>query len=119
VVHSPPTFIAFADLERLAAYLEDHVKGLQNDPTRDSGPFVPLGLGFQVQALSGEVSSPSDGELTLRVLVQVGENPRDGGRVYAGAEACVDVAYVTAFAASLRAYVANTKPSQPPCAHVD
>src|SRR4051812_41172119 len=60
-VKSQPTFLALKDLQRLAAYLEDHVAALQKDPNREAEPFVPLELGFQMQALSGDVDAEDEG----------------------------------------------------------
>jgi hypothetical protein len=106
-VRSQPTFIAVKDLQRLAAYLEDHVAALQKDPNREPPPFVPLELGFQIHALSGDVLSEDEGEFTLRCMVNVGQGPDDSSRVYVGAESAVDVTRVKEFIASLEG-VAST-----------
>ncbi|MCI0457075.1 MAG: hypothetical protein L0Z62_08855 [Gemmataceae bacterium] len=105
-VTSKPTFIAVKDLRRFVAYLDGHIASLRDDPAHESFAFVPLELGFQAQALAGEVDSENEGEFTLRFLVNVGEVPTDGGRVYVGAESAVEVSRVRKFMASLEGVAA-------------
>jgi hypothetical protein len=105
-VTSTPTFIAGKDLQRFVAYLDGHIAALQDNPAHESMVFVPLELGFQAQALAGEVDSANEGEFTLRFLVNVGTSPTDGARVYVGAESAVEVSRVRAFMASLEGVAA-------------
>jgi hypothetical protein len=43
----------------------DLSNSFQQNPSSESDTFVPKELGFQVKALSGEVISPTEGELSL------------------------------------------------------
>ena len=54
-VKSVPTVMTVRDVSRLVAYFEEHIARLQQHPDSESPVFVPLELGFQVQALAGEV----------------------------------------------------------------
>jgi hypothetical protein len=106
-VKSVPTFLALSDLRRLATYLKDHLSGIKIDPERASYIFLPIELGFQVQGLSGEVDTDEEGEVILRFMVNVGENPDDGSRVYVGAESIVAVERIEEFVSSLSAIAAE------------
>ena len=73
-VQSVPTLMTVRDLSRLVAYFEAHIARLQQHPDSESDVFVPLELGFQVQALAGEVQAGDDGEFSVRFFVNVGES---------------------------------------------
>ena len=92
-VRSIPTFIALSDLQRLITYFEEHATHLLNDPDTQSHTFVPMGLGFQLQALSGEIFSENqaalEGEFTLRLMVNVGRSHHEATSVYVGGEMLV------------------------------
>jgi hypothetical protein len=106
VIKSAPTFLGVADLRQLAAYFEEHIARLQGDPDAEASVFVPLELGFQVQALSGDVGPEAEGEFTLRFMVNVGQ--REGcSRTYVGAEAVTTVQSVRDFTASLDTVLAE------------
>ena len=85
---SAPTFISLSDLRRLRHYFLSHIAQLQQNPDRESYPFVPLGLGFQVQALSGDVFSENEaalaGEFTIRFMVNVGRSHDENAAAYVG-----------------------------------
>src|SRR4029453_9240655 len=68
-VQSVPTLMTVRDLSRLVAYFEEHIARLQQHPDSESDVFVPLELGFQVQALAGEVQTGDDGEFSVRFFV--------------------------------------------------
>jgi hypothetical protein len=99
-VKSVPTFLSVSDLRRLIAYLEEHIAGLEEDAGKESGTFVPLELGFQAQALAGEVESESEGEFSLLFLVNVGQR-EDCSPAYVGAESVVNVAKIKDFTSAL------------------
>jgi hypothetical protein len=99
-LRSQPTFLALRDLHRFAAYFEDHIANLRKDSSREAALFVPQELGFQVQALAGDVIADDEGEFTLRFMLNVGHDD-DGGRVYAGAESVISVGRTKEFVAAL------------------
>lgn len=101
-VKSKPMFLSRHDLVRLAAYLENHIASLQEDPSSEAPVFVPLELGFEIQALAGDVFSAEEGEFTLRFMVQVGEPGADTGRIYFGASSTVDVTDIRRFLESIQ-----------------
>ena len=105
-VKSEPTFVSMSDLQRLLAYFEQHIAHLQQDPNSESDIFVPLELGFQVQALSGEVRSQRDGEFSLRFMVNIGKS-KDEDRVYAGGESVVTLEHIKNFTSSIHDVMAE------------
>jgi hypothetical protein len=100
-VQSVPTLMTVRDLSRLEAYFEEHIARLQRHPDSESYVFVPLELGFQVQALAGEVQAGDDGEFSVRFFVNVGESRQAGHRVYIGGESVVTLKNLRVFLASL------------------
>ncbi|MGH9426086.1 MAG: hypothetical protein ACRD2L_07270 [Terriglobia bacterium] len=100
-VRSVPTWIALKDITRLAAYLNDHVSRLLKGTGSESFPFGTMELGFELQALEGEALSDSEGEFTLRLMINVGQVPHEGLRVYVGGQAVVSVENIRRFVASL------------------
>jgi hypothetical protein len=107
MVKSVPTFIAASDLYRLATYFEEHIAQLLQNPDGASSTFVPMELGFQVQALAGEVHAENDGEFSVRFLVNVGKSKDEGEKVYVGGEAVVTLKNIRKFIASLHEALAN------------
>ena len=105
-MESVPTITAIADLYKLTQYLEQHIVKLQENPDEESWTFMPIG-GFQIQALAGNVLSESDGEFTLRCMVNVGRSSNEGATLYAGAEGVVTVKNTREFIASVRAALAG------------
>lgn len=105
-VSSIPTFIAINDLQRLISYFEEHITDLRNDPDSQSHTFVPLGLGFQLQALSGEIFTENkaslDGEFTLRFMINVGRSHNEATSVYVGGEMVVTLTQIQDFIMSLQ-----------------
>jgi hypothetical protein len=105
-VQSVPTLMTVRDVSRLVAYFEAHIACLQQHPDSESYVFVPLELGFQVQALAGEVQAGDDGEFSVRFFVNVGESSQAGHRVYIGGESVVTLKNLRVFLASLHEAVA-------------
>ena len=93
---------AIKDLERLVNYFEEHIACLKVDPDNESSTFITYGLGFQVQALSGEVRSLSDGEFTMRFMVNVGQSDFEASRTYIGGESEVTLENIESFTSSLQ-----------------
>lgn len=100
-VQSVPTLMTVRDVSRLMAYFEEHIIRLQQHPDSESSVFVPLELGFQVQALAGEVHAGDDGEFSVRFFVNVGASSPAGHRVYIGGESVVTLKKLQVFLASL------------------
>ena len=100
-VKSVPTLMTVRDLSRLVAYFEAHIARLQQHPDSESYVFVPLELGFQVQALAGEVQAGDDGEFSVRFFVKVGASSTAGHRVYIGGESVVTLKNLRVFLTSL------------------
>ena len=96
-----------SDLYRLATYFEEHIVQLLQNPDGASSTFVPMELGFQVQALAGEVHAENDGEFSVRFLVNVGKSKDEGEKVYVGGEAVVTLKNIRKFIASLHEALAN------------
>lgn len=105
LAESPPSFVSFHDLRRLVRYLEAHLERLRTHSDAESYVFVPLELGFQVHALTGEVQSPEDGAFSLRLMVNLREPTADAENVYVGCEGSIDVRDVRAFIADVEAAI--------------
>jgi len=102
VIRSVPRKINVADLPRLVAYLAQHIQQLQENPKTESPIFVPLELGFQLVAFSGEVREPDDGEFTIQLLLNVGKAEHEGTNVYLGGQAVVTVGSIYGFARDIQ-----------------
>ncbi|MBW4612033.1 MAG: hypothetical protein KME21_01880 [Desmonostoc vinosum HA7617-LM4] len=101
-VKSQPALISITDLKRLVTYFEEHIAQLQENPNRESYTFLTCDLGFQVQALSGEVRSPHEGEFSIRFMVNVGQNNAEASRTYVGGESVVTLENIQSFTSSLQ-----------------
>ena len=100
ILKSTPTFIEINDIQRLVSYFEQHIISLQKNPDTESDIFVPLELGFQIQALAGEVRSKTDGEFSIRFMVNVGKGNENKTNVYVGGEALIGLKQVMDFISS-------------------
>ena len=100
-LNSPPTFISISDIQRLIAYFEQHIANLRTNPDHESQPFVPMELGFQLQALAGELYPDDDGEFTLRFMINVGKSSTEETSVYVGSETVVMLTNLRQFMAWL------------------
>ena len=98
-VKSGPTYIKLSELLDLADYFKQHIIQLRENPDCISDNWVPLELGFQVQAYAGEVADENDGAFTLRIMVNL--RPLSGPSVYIGTEGNVTVESVNAFVNAL------------------
>jgi hypothetical protein len=98
---SSPMPLSLKDLQRLKTYLEQHIAHLQADPDSESYTFVPLDLQFQLQAFSGEIRSPDDGEFTLRFMINANKPNEERSSVYIGGEAIVTLENVSCFLSSI------------------
>jgi hypothetical protein len=106
IMRSMLTSVATSDLQRLGAYFDEHISLLAKEPGHVSEVFVPLQLGFQIQALSGEIDSNDDGVFGLRVMVSATDESTDFQfRCYAGCEGSVEVCSVRAFMADIEAAI--------------
>jgi len=101
VIKSVPTCITLSDLWRLAVYFEEHIERLRQNFDSESYTFAPMELGFQLQALEGEIHQEHDGEFSLRFLLNVGEGSKQNHRVYIGGESVVTLKSIRIFIASL------------------
>ena len=100
-VKSRPFLMAVEDLERLITYFKQHLKCLAQDPDYESSIFTPLELGFQLQALSGEIRALNDGEFSLSFMLNVGRGDDDAS-VYVGGEGVVMLSNLNIFIASIQ-----------------
>ena len=94
--------LATSDIQRLIAYFKQHIANLRTNPDHQSQAFVPMELGFQLQALAGELYPDDDGEFTLRFMINVGKSSAEETAVYVGSETVVMLADVKQFMASLQ-----------------
>lgn len=101
-IKSIPSFIAIKDLHRIITYFEEHIANLQKDPNSESYTFVTWELGFQLQAQSGDVDSPNEGEFGLLFMINVGRSHEQASRTYVGGESTVTVENARKFISSLQ-----------------
>lgn len=111
-IKSVATFLALRDFQLLAEYFQQHIADLKIDPDRDSHTFVPMELGFQIQALSGEVRSENDGEFSLLFLVNVGKSNEDAGNAYMGGQSVVTLLQIKSFISSVNTALEKLSASQ-------
>ncbi|MCL1467721.1 hypothetical protein [Argonema galeatum] len=111
-IKSIPSFIAIKDLYRLVTYFEEHIANLQKDPNSESYTFITWELGFQLQAQSGDVDSPNDGEFGLLFMINVGRSHEQASRTYVGGESTVTVENARKFTSSLQAVLAQLSDSR-------
>lgn len=107
LARSELTSIATKELEELVTYFEEHIARLRHDPWTHSDNFVNTELGFQIQALAGEIISPCEGEFSIQCMVNVGQSSEEGPRVYVGGETAVTLQEVYAFSDSIKALLAE------------
>lgn len=89
-------------LQTLVSYLKRHINNLKEEPYKTSD-LLKYSI-FQIQALSGNVTSEDEGSFNLRFMVNTGD-PKDRGNTsnYVSAEAVVTFANIRSFTASLQA----------------
>ncbi|MDF5719608.1 MAG: hypothetical protein PUP91_03760 [Rhizonema sp. PD37] len=107
MVRSIPTIITLKDLQSLITYFEQHITNLKSDPNSKAHTFVTWDLGFQVEALSGDVFSESEGVFTIRFMVNIGQADEKACSTYVGGEAMVTFANIRSFTLSLQAALAE------------
>lgn len=100
-LQSEPTSISTRDLQALVAYFEQHIIRLEQDTWNDSEIFVNTELGFQIQALAGEITSVGGGNFGIRCTVNVVKSGEGRTRVYVGGEANVTFEQVKEFTNSI------------------
>lgn len=102
-ISSIPTYTSIVDMRKLATYFENHIARLQNDSSYyEAFVFLNNYLGFEIQALDGEIASESDGSFTIRVMVNVGEAGELQDRVYVGAESVIFLEDINNFIREIR-----------------
>ncbi len=102
-LQSEATSISTKDLKELARYFEQHIAHLQQDAWSDAEMFVNTELGFQLQALAGELLSATEGDFGIRCTVNVVKSDEGRSRVYVGGEANVTLKQVQTFTDSIEA----------------
>ena len=104
MIRSVPSIILFDDLRRMRTYFETYLAYCSDLTSRltdeDLGAYeedfrwcVPLNLGYQLKADSGEALADGAGDFGLLTLVNVGF-AEDGTRVFAGADSTMTFAAV-------------------------
>ncbi len=101
-IHSDKTSIATEDLQRLIEYFEQHIAHIQENSSYNSDVFLNWELGFQLQALAGEIDSldDEDGYFDIMCLVNAGDRET---RVYAGGESNITLKDANAFTGTIKA----------------
>lgn len=103
-VRSSATAMRILTLQNLILYLEAHIEDLKSDPKKTSD-LLYYDI-FRIQALSGNVTSESEGSFTLRFMVNTGVPvDRKNSSNFVSAEAVVTFANMHSFTASLQAVV--------------
>ena len=98
---SDHNLIAKEDLQRLIVYFIQHIENLKQDPDTESFTFVPMDLAFQLQALSGEIRSQTDGEFGVRMMINVGRSCQEASSTYLGGESTVTLESIQNFITSI------------------
>lgn len=106
-VQSGTTWLFVSDLESLLRYLEDHIVSLQHDANSVSNIFVNQDLDFTLQAFSGDVQLPNDGEFSILFMLNIGRRDETSSSTYVGGESAVSVAEVRHFVAAVQGVLKN------------
>lgn len=93
--------LSLTDVSRLVAYARAHVGENIPHTIVESTAFVTYDLGFQLQALAGDLESWTDGYFTMRWMFYCGPNDRAHAAFYVGIEARVEVADAFRWCAAL------------------
>ncbi|MBV9391209.1 MAG: hypothetical protein JOY96_04875 [Verrucomicrobia bacterium] len=102
---SERTSIAVADLHHLLEYFEQHMTRLkEKNGDAEADVFLNWELGFQLQALAGNVEPPMDEMFSIRCLLNVGKG-KNGHRVYVGGESDVTFEQARAFMRDIQSFI--------------
>lgn len=105
-LETKPFMLLISDYLHFADYLETHIEKLiAARPDRsysEAYVFLDDSLAHMIQALSGDVPSPTRGSFTLQVMPKVGFDQKMRKAVYGGIRTTVYAADVTAFIATIR-----------------
>ena len=99
-IRSINSFFSKRDLTDLYEYLKKHIERSVIDPNHESLTYVNTELGIQVSALTGDVEMVDNkniGGFSIRIMLNVGNEVREGTSVYAGIESYVEVTEVELF----------------------
>jgi hypothetical protein len=104
-------YLFVQDLERLIIYFEQFIMSGTDGLLQDTYPYVPLELGFQLQALSGEtefdeVTNEVDGYYSLRVMLKTQNASHQS--VYVGAESTISIFETRKFVEALKVILSIT-----------
>lgn len=100
--------ILIQDLQNLTEYFEQHIASLRKNLFNNSSTFLNCQNSFQVQALSGNITSENEESFTLRFMINVGHQKERGHTsTYVGAEAVVTVKNIQDFTASIQTALAK------------
>jgi len=92
--------ISKSDLSELVKYFRTHINNLKSNPNFSSYVFTPTEVGFRIQALAGDIFD-DEGDFTLRVMANIGQNNIDSTRAYMGIETPVDLESILEFIGTL------------------
>lgn len=98
-IKSSVTKMTIMSLQTLIFHLEDHISDLKEDP-RNTSDSLYYHI-FQIQALSGNVTSEDEGSFNLRFMINVKDKANRSP--YVGAQAEVSFASIRSFTSSLQA----------------
>ncbi len=107
---------SLADVDRLCAWIGEHIAALSERRYHESRTWVSQYLDMSVQCLLGDIVRQEDileGDFTIRIMLRVGRDAT-GARVYAGLEGVIDVQEALLLCDSMRAYVGGWTEARSP-----
>lgn len=90
-------------------YLETHIAYLKQDNNSKSSVFIDYGLGFQFQALEGEISSDNQGYFSIILMLNLGQIAKGYPRTYIGGESVVTIGNIHNFISYLNSILIDIK----------
>ncbi len=106
---SEERLIYIEEWRRLCDYLEKHIADQQVSYPEESYVFTTYELIFSIQALTGRVKSDTEGNFSIRFMVNIGLDPDARNRIFAGIQTVVQVAEVRKFVSELRNFLAEVE----------
>lgn len=104
---SVSSFTTINDLQRLAAYLENHIARLRENSDSISEIFMDYSLAFQMQAFEGNIDVDIENDFGIQTLVNLGMYDQESSRTYVGGISVITLEDAEKFISSIREFVIN------------
>ena len=105
-VQSEKFGMRFDDIRDFLNYLKDHMKSLETNQDHESFTFLDYNLTYQIQALSGFISSNiNESYFSIRSMVNIGKISTSVDSTYVGGESTITFNQAQKFITSLETII--------------